>query len=126
MTGSLEGTIGTHLCYLNTANVDGPAGALGHLDVQTVDGQEVGELDGVLIEPAARRIRYYVIALGRRFGRRRYLLSAEAPAQLETGSKALRFRIDLSALNPARSSERATSASFPTLMCSARCSLKID
>ena len=98
MTGSLEGTIGTHLCYLNAANVDGPAGALGHLDVQTADGQEVGELDGVLIEPAARRIRYYVIALGRRLGRRRYLLSAEAQAQLETGSKALRFRIDLSAL----------------------------
>ena len=98
MTGSLESTLGTNLCYLNAAKVDGPAGALGHLDVQTADGQEVGELDGVLIEPAARRIRYYVIALGRRFGRRRYLLSADAQAQLETGSNALRFRIDLSAL----------------------------
>jgi PRC-barrel domain len=102
MTGTPEVTFGTHLCYLNASKVDSPAGALAHLDVQTENGEEVGALDGVLIEPTARRIRYYVIALGRRFGRRRYLLPADATAQLEDGNKALRFRIDLPSLKSCR------------------------
>ena len=102
MTGTPDGTIGTHLCYLNASKVDSPVGALAHLDVQTEDGEEVGALDGVLIEPTARCIRYYVIALGRRFGRRRYLLPADASAQIEGDSKALRFGIGLSALKSCR------------------------
>lgn len=102
MTGTPDGTIGTHLCYLNASKVDSPVGALAHLDVQTENGEDVGELDGVLIEPTARRIRYYVIALGRRFGRRRYLLPAEASAQLEDNNKALRFPIDLLGLKSCR------------------------
>src|SRR5262245_23536856 len=102
MTGTPDGTIGTHLCYLNASKVESPAGALAHLDVQTEDGEEIGALDGVLIEPTARRIRYYVVALGRRFGKRRYLLPADAPAQLEGESKALRFGIDLSAIKSCR------------------------
>ena len=89
MMGTPNGTVGTDLCYLNASKVESPAGALGHLDVQTEDGEQIGALDGVLIEPTARRIRYYVVALSRRFGRRRYLLPADAPAQLD--SKALRF-----------------------------------
>jgi hypothetical protein len=58
MTGTPDGTIGTHLCYLNASKVESPVGALAQLEVQTEDGKEVGALDGVLIEPTARRIRY--------------------------------------------------------------------
>jgi hypothetical protein len=102
MIGTPDGTIGTDLCYLNASKVESPAGALAHLDVQTEDGEQIGALDGVLIEPTARRIRYYVVALGRRFGRRRYLLPADAPAQLEGAMKALRFRIDPTSLKACR------------------------
>ena len=102
MTPTREGTVGTHLCYLNASKVDSPAGALSQMDVQTVDGEDIGDLDGVLIDPAARRIRYYVIGLRRWFGRRRYLLPADAPAQLESARKALRFRIELPALESCR------------------------
>ena len=102
MTGTPNGTIGTNLCYLNASKVESPAGALGHLDVQSEDGEQIGALDGVLIEPTARRIRYYVVALGRRFGRRRYLLPADAPAQLEGDAKALRFGINALALQACR------------------------
>ena len=68
MPRSQQITPGAQLCYLDASKVDSPAGALSQMDVQTDDGQDVGELDGVLIEPAARRIRYYVIAIGRKSG----------------------------------------------------------
>ncbi|MGH9175633.1 MAG: PRC-barrel domain-containing protein, partial [Vicinamibacterales bacterium] len=98
MTRTRETTLGTHLCYLSASKLDSSAGALSQMDVRTVDGEGIGDLDGVLIDPAARRILYYVIALRRRFGCRRYLLPADAPVQVESAGKALRFGIVLPAL----------------------------
>ena len=102
MRGTADGTIDTHLCYLNASKVESPVGALGHMDVQTEDGSPIGALDGVLIESTARRIRYYVIALRKKLGKRRFLLPADAPAQIESGSKSLRFGINQSALESCR------------------------
>jgi hypothetical protein len=98
MTRTLRGTVATHLRYLNASKVDSPAGALSEMEVQTDAGEGIGDLDGVLIDPAARRISYYVIALRRWVGHRRCLLPADAPAQLEGAGKALRFCINLPAL----------------------------
>jgi hypothetical protein len=112
MPRSQQITPGAQLCYLDASKVDSPAGALSQMDVQTVDGQDVGELDGVLIEPAARRIRYYVIAIGRKLGRRRYLLPADAQAQLESAGKALRFRIDLPGLKSCQEFRRGDAREF--------------
>jgi hypothetical protein len=98
MTSGNEGGVGTHLRYLDASRIDSPAGTLSHVDVESVDGEDIGDLDGVLIDPAARCIRYYVVALRRRLGRRRYLLPADEPAQLEPGRKALRFLINSRAL----------------------------
>jgi hypothetical protein len=74
-------------------------GALSQMDVETVDGEQIGDVDGVLIDPAARCIRFYVIAARRRWlGRRRYLLPADQPALLEREGRVLRFEIDETAL----------------------------
>jgi hypothetical protein len=94
MTTMDEGTLGTHLRYLDASKINSPAGSLSDIDVESEDGKEMGDLDGVLIDPAARRIRYYVVALRKRLGRRRYLLPADEPAQLEPDRKTLRFRIN--------------------------------
>lgn len=93
-----EGTVGSHLCYLDASKVDSPVGALSQMVVQTVDGKNIGGLDGVLIDTVARTVRYYVIAVRQWFGGRRYLLPADAPAQLERTRRALRFGIDLPGL----------------------------
>ena len=93
MTGATEENAGTHLRYLNASKIESPVGVLSHLDVETVDGEPIGDLDGVLIDPDARCIRYYVVKPRRRLVRRRYLLAADQPAVLEPDRKALRFQI---------------------------------
>jgi sporulation protein YlmC with PRC-barrel domain len=95
----VEGKVDTNLRYLNASRVDSPVGALSQMDVATVDGEQIGDVDGVLIDPAARCVRFYVIAARRRWlGRRRYLLPADQPALLERDGRVLRFEIDETAL----------------------------
>jgi hypothetical protein len=98
MTCAVQEKVDTNLRYLDASRVDSPAGALSQMDVETVDGEQIGDLDGVLIDPAARCIRFYVIARHRWLGRRRYLLPADQPALVERDGRALRFEIDETAL----------------------------
>ena len=112
MTNPHEATIGNHLRYLDASKVDSPAGALSGIDVRTEDGKNIGGFDGVLIDPAARCIRYYVVTLRRWFGGRRFLLPADSPAQLETTRKALRFTIDLPTLESCREFRRGEVGNF--------------
>jgi hypothetical protein len=82
----------SELCYLDAARVESPAGVLSELDVLTADGQPLGTVTGVVIEPAARRVRYYDVRSTGWFNRRRYLLEADQLAQLDAERKAIRLR----------------------------------
>ena len=49
------------LCYLDAARVAGPAGELAGATVETSAAEPLGTLDGVLIDPDERRVRYLVV-----------------------------------------------------------------
>jgi uncharacterized protein YrrD len=60
----------------------------------SADGRPLGSIQGVVIEAAARRVRYFDVQSSGWFRRRRYLLEADQLAQVEPGRKALRLRVD--------------------------------
>lgn len=70
------------LRYLDATDVHGPAGALGHVAVRGGDDHKLGELDGVLIDPAERRVRFLVIESRGWLGATRYLLPADELARI--------------------------------------------
>jgi hypothetical protein len=82
------------LSYLDASKVTSPAGVLSELDVLSVEGQRLGSIEGVVIEAAARRVRYLCV---RSAGwlRRRVLVLADHLGQIEVERKALRLRVDL-------------------------------
>lgn len=88
--GSTRRSAGSDLCYLAARNVEIPAGKLADLEVRTRDEEKLGDVDGVIIEPSARRVRYLVVKTGR-FRKGRYLLPVENLPQLDRSCHALRL-----------------------------------
>src|SRR3954451_469586 len=70
------------LRYLDAAHVEHPAGVLAGARVRDETGQTLGSLEGVLVEPSSRRLRYYVVQRPATAGRRRYMVCADNPAIL--------------------------------------------
>src|SRR5262245_4260288 len=85
---------GDSLCYLAAQDVEIPAGTLAGIDLCTLDDERLGTLDGVLIDPTERRVRYFVVTSQGWLGSKRYLLSADEPAHLEQDEKILRLERD--------------------------------
>jgi hypothetical protein len=76
------------LRYLDAAHVEHPTGTLAGFDVCSECDERLGSLGGVLVEPAQRRIRYFVVERAAILRKGRYLLSADHLATLdpETGT----------------------------------------
>ena len=85
----------SELSYLDASKVTSPAGALSELDVLSADGRRLGSIEGVIIDAAARRVRYLSVLSSSWLGRRRYLVQADQSGQIEGEGKALRLRVDL-------------------------------
>lgn len=85
----------SELSYLDASKVTSPAGVLSELDVLSAEGRRLGSIEGVVIDAAARHVRYLSLRLSGLFGRRRYLVEADHLGQLESDRKALRLRGDL-------------------------------
>lgn len=81
---------GEQLCYLEASRVESPAGDMAGATVETQGEKTLGTLDGVLIDPAERRLRYFVVETPGWLRRRRYLLSADVPIRVESGGNLLR------------------------------------
>lgn len=79
------------LCYLDAAHVESPAGCLCDAELQNHDAQVIGRLDGVVIDPAQRRLYYYVVSRPGWLRKHRYLLPADRPAQMAPEARTLRF-----------------------------------
>jgi hypothetical protein len=93
------------LRYLDAHSVRCPAGNLADLDVCTEDAQPLGTVNGVLISPSTRQLRYYVIGKSGLFSRRTYLLSVEEGAVLQPDRKTLRIparmdQLELTSFSP--------------------------
>ena len=51
------------LCYLSAQHVARPGGTLAGLELCNSEHESVGTVDGVLIDPPERRVRYFVVEL---------------------------------------------------------------
>ena len=65
------------LRYLDAAHVEHPAGMLAGIRVCSATGEVLGSVEGVLLEPARRRIHYFVLERAALLARRRYLLPVD-------------------------------------------------
>ena len=82
------------LSYLEASKVTSPAGVLSELDVLSAEGRLLGSIEGVVIDAAARHVRYLSLRLSGLLGRRRYLVQADHLGQIDSERKALRLRVD--------------------------------
>jgi hypothetical protein len=96
-----------NLRYLEALHVRCPAGTLADLSVCTRDDESLGDIDGVLVDPIERRLRYFVVHSPSRLIRRRYLVAADAPACFENGGRRLRVEANADDLEVERFDERA-------------------
>jgi PRC-barrel domain protein len=86
------GSSADQLRYLEAHHVQYPQGTLADLNLRTEDDEQIGSIDGVLIDPAHRRVRYFVISGSGWFPSRRFLLDAESPAVVEPEERLLRVQ----------------------------------
>ncbi len=74
----------TNLRYLDAASVLHPDGTLEGIRVCTPADEPIGSVEGVLIEPAHRRVRYYVVVRSTLLRNRRYTVPADRVAILNS------------------------------------------
>ena len=77
------------LRYVDAESVRCSAGNLSGFQVCTEDAQPLGSINGVLISPSSRQLKYFVIQLPGRFLQRRYLLSADSGTTVQEDQKTL-------------------------------------
>ena len=97
------------LRYLDANAVECPTGTLEGLSLFGQDDEALGVIDGVLINPETRQLKYFVVDRQRMFNRRRYLVSAEMPAVVLPEDRALRVDIPSDSIERQRFDERAVS-----------------
>ena len=95
------------LRYLDADSVECPVGTLDGLNLVSQDDEALGRIDGVLIDPTKRQIRYYVIDESRLFTRRRYLVPADSPAVVVPEHKVLRMQVPSESIDRQRFDERS-------------------
>jgi sporulation protein YlmC with PRC-barrel domain len=85
----------SELAYLDASKVTSPAGVLSELKVLSAEGRRLGRIEGVVIDAAARHVRYLSLRLSGWFRQRRYLVQADQLGQIDGERKTLRLRADL-------------------------------
>lgn len=77
----------TRLRYISAAKVQTPVGELlDQIDVLDNDDSSVGKLEGIVVDPAERQVRYYVVKSERPY---RHFLLPLVPATIDTAHKAM-------------------------------------
>jgi hypothetical protein len=88
---------GTSLRYLDAQHVEHRGGNLGGVTIRDMHDEPLGQLDGVLLDPSTRRVRYFVVERRARLTARRYLLTADTPATYDSSQCMLRFHAEADA-----------------------------
>ena len=76
----------TTLRYLDAARVVHPMGTLAGVEVRTQKAERLGCIGGVLLEPARRKVRYFVVERLSFLRRLRYLVPADRGATLDAAN----------------------------------------
>ena len=82
-----------HLRYISASRVETPAGSLDQLDVLNQQEANVGKLEGIVVDPGERQVRYFVVKDQRRFRSRHYLLPL-APATIDAEHRTLHVDVE--------------------------------
>jgi hypothetical protein len=98
---------GQSLRYLDATDVECPVGRLEGLSLFSQDDEALGVIDGVLIDPITKQLRYFVVEAARLFNRRRYLVSADMPAVLLPEDRGLRLELPSESIERQRFDSRA-------------------
>src|SRR5215212_9314063 len=88
----------TRLRHLEAARVQTPVGSLDHIPVLSPTTGSLGQLEGIIIDPTERHVRYYVVESHRLFKTHRYLLP-DAQMRLDPDCKALHVDIEANELS---------------------------
>lgn len=82
------------LRYVEASRIQSPSGEQSGMDFRGPDDEKIGSLDGVLIDTADHRLRFYVVESPAWPGSRRRLLPIDRPAQVSHGGRSLRMVLD--------------------------------
>jgi hypothetical protein len=102
--------IDSHLRFINADRLTTPFGSLDGAELIGPGENTVGRLDGVLVDPLERRLRYFVVESRGWFTRRHYLVGSDT-TRVEPARRALRVDIDADAATHLPEVEPET---FPT------------
>jgi PRC-barrel domain len=110
----MEGHMGScsekaRLRYLNATQIEGPVSSFDHLEVRSREDRTIGRLDGILIDPSERRVRYFVVDDEGSRRHHRYLIPL-APTRLDARRRALCVDVTTSDVEQCEDFE---DASFP-------------
>src|SRR5688572_9473000 len=97
------------LRYLEANAVRCSAGTLEGLSIFSQDDEAMGAINVVLIHPATRQVRYFVVELPQLLKRRRYLVRADMPAVVVPDDRALRFEVPSEDIEEQRFDSRTVS-----------------
>ena len=86
------------LRYLAASRVQSPVGELADVEVRGSDDRKIGSLEGVLLDPAERRLRFFVVQTPGWLRKRRYLLPSDWPARVDAHGPSLHVDLDGDAL----------------------------
>jgi hypothetical protein len=86
------------LRYLEASRVEGLSGDLDHVELRGPDDETLGSLDGVLIDPVQRRLRFFVVEPAGRGRPCQRLLPTDCQARVDEDGRALRIPLDAEAL----------------------------
>lgn len=81
------------LRYLSADQIRGPLERFDHVDVRNEHGDSIGKLDGIVIDPPTRQMRYLVIDVESDRNHRRYLVPPTT-SRLDADHQELRIDLD--------------------------------
>ena len=99
------------LCYLDATQISGPLEDFDDVQVRHRQRGTIGRLDGIVIDPAERRVCYLVVDDERFLRHRRYLMPLNA-AQVDVEHRAVWVDADQAALTVCEEFDRDDFRSF--------------
>jgi len=91
----------TRLRHFDASQVETPLGTLDNVEVLSPTDRSLGRVEGVIVDPDERHVRFYVVESHDWFKTHRYLVP-EMPCRIDTTRKALKVELDADGLSHMR------------------------
>lgn len=98
----------SRLRYIDASNVLCRAGGLADVDLVGTGDEKLGHLNGVLIDPVAGKLQYFVVESPGWLNRRQYLLPTDTPARVDPDGRSLHVDIDPTCMKDCETFERTS------------------